>query len=267
MFGIDDAALALALAAGVQTAGGLYANSQNKKAQKEINEQALNVAALNNATQIDMANTAHQREVSDLRRAGLNPILSAGGSGAAVPQMQSPSLGAWNATNPVSDAGNTAAQMSRYMGQSYRQAIAQQAARTDNVLADTEVKYNTAENLATQNKNLDAQHDLYKAQTLETLANTDLKKAEKDYPGLTGQVFRSMQSLGRDVRGAVDDLTTNATQAVKGWLDPATWSSPSNQARRMQDHTFHSRRYGTGDGSSIEVKMDNDALWYPGKGE
>lgn len=54
-------------------------------------------ASRQNQYQLYMSNSAHQREVADLRAAGLNPVLSALGSGASV--MSVPVNGSYNSDN------------------------------------------------------------------------------------------------------------------------------------------------------------------------
>lgn len=90
MFGIDDAALAIG---GVSLASGLVSSAFNASQQ-----------AANRNMQVNLANTSHQREVSDLQKAGLNPILSAN-HGAATPNLQAPQI-----SNPVPDSISSAVQ-------------------------------------------------------------------------------------------------------------------------------------------------------------
>ena len=59
---------------------------------REQNATAKQIAADQNRVAIELASNQHQREVADLKAAGLNPILSAGGSGSAIPNLTTPQV-------------------------------------------------------------------------------------------------------------------------------------------------------------------------------
>lgn len=115
----------LALGAAALGAGASFLSAkQQQQAQMELQ-------ANNQQWQERMSNTAHQREVADLKKAGLNPVLSAGGQGATTPsggvgEAQMADMG--NAINTAISAKQAEAQ------------IKNTEAQTENIKADTKNK-------------------------------------------------------------------------------------------------------------------------------
>lgn len=241
-----------------QTAGSLIGGAMQAGSVNDTNARNATMAREQQAFQERMSNTAHQREVADLRAAGLNPILSAtGGSGASAPSgsmstAQAPDKSfvgnairdsvssALSVKQQAANVANTSAETlnkletAKVLGEDIR------GKRASNARSEATIDNDIEKNLFERNRAMydtrTAEYGSHKAMTEADRARTRLAVEKADAPRSINQSKTDNATLryqkAIDMTKDVLDGASSAASIVKPFVGRGSTPSQSRGSRR-----------------------------------
>lgn len=176
------------------------ANKQNVQMQKETNE-----------TSIELANSAHQREVADLQAAGLNPVLSAGGTGAATPTLGTAEVQS-TMPNMADTLINSANAMTNAMNAKSNQTVSNATAEQETSQAEL------------NRVNAEMQPEIARAKIAADFAQAGSAKAAADYTSTMKQYDMALKDAQTEELQANKKRTENLTKGEQSreWVKAIT---------------------------------------------
>lgn len=226
------------IGAGISTIGGLIGGAMQQSSQLGISREYMDWMER-------MSSTAHQREVEDLRKAGLNPILSAKLGGASSPTGNAPTMQNW-VGDAVKNGVNTAL--------AYKVADAQ----IENINANTVKTLSEADSAA---QNAELLRKFGSAERFAGLEKTygDVNVSKAMVPKLaadTGLSWKSVEKMAVDMdmtaaqiiqiakQGNLTDAQIRQANTVNELLRLQFPSAMAHARRGEIEHKFYSSKWG-----------------------
>lgn len=232
MFGVDD----MLIGAAIGGLGSIFTNKTNSDNVEKTNEANAQQAQLNRDFQERMSNTAYQRGMEDMRRAGLNPILAYQKGGASSPGGAQAAMTTPHVENVAANAVSSAMQLKRNTAEvaNMLQTNRNLQATEQNIATDTALKEATAARTMSEDRILG-----YKLSPAELEA----KKAQLDrevYENSAGGILRKTGTVAQETNRSVEPLVNNTSKLLRGYNDTRTRRS-TTETNHYQDQSFTER--------------------------